>query len=300
LGILFSEMAKYVPDIKGHRWLILAPGRFNKPVAKNKQYTFTTKKGYKTAQECPFCLGNESGTPPEIDCIRKDDFWLVRTFANKYPITDIHEVIVHNPDHKKELEEYDNREILSLFQMYQKRLKALSSQGVPILFRNYGVSAGTSLPHPHSQVIVLPHQINLESLFLEPVKNLVLDNNFFVLYCPDFSQYPYEAWITSKECSKYELNSPELAEIKLEKFNNEELLDLGQMLQKTITGLKKILGEFDYNYYVSPKPPFYLRLIPRIVTRGGFELGTGLSTNTLDPAEAAAKLKQVIQTSPRG
>jgi len=287
-------MAKYIPDIRSHRWVILAPSRFGKPVADNKNYAISTKNGIKIAQQCPFCPGNESKTPTEVDCINKNGLWLVRVFANKYPITDIHEVIVHNPDHCKKIESYDKEEILALFKMYQTRLKALKEQGVPILFRNYGTNAGTSLPHPHSQIIVLPQQINLESLFLEPIKNLILENKYFVLYCPDFSQYPYEIWITHKDCSKYELTAPELKQIELQKFKDDELLDLGLLLQKAVRGLKKILGEFSYNYYVAPRPPFYLRLIPRIVTRGGFELGTGLSTNTLDPAKAAEDLRKVI------
>ena len=288
-------MAKYIPDIKSHRWVILTPGRLGKPAASNKDYTISTKNGLKVAQECPFCPGNEAKTPPEIDSIKKDELWLVRAFSNKYPITDIHEVIIHSPDHCQDLEDFSDEQLLALFRIYKKRLTTLSSQGVPILFRNHGVTAGTSLPHPHSQVIVLPQQINLESLFLEPVKNMVLDNNHFVLYCPDFSQYPYEVWITHKDCSKYEFGASELLEIKLEHFNDEELLDLGQLVQKTLKGLQKILGKFDYNYYIAPKPPFYLRLIPRVVTRGGFELGTGLSTNVLDPAVAAEELKKVIR-----
>ena len=285
-------MAKYIPDIRNNRWVILAPTRFSKPKANNKDYTITTKNGLKIAQECPFCLGNEDTTPPEIDSIIKNELWTVRAFSNKYPITDIHEVIVHSPDHFKDIEQFGDSELLDLFTLYQNRVKALSLQGVPILFRNYGVSAGTSIPHPHSQIIVLPGQINLESLALEPVKNLVYENAYFVLYCPDFSQYPYEIWITHKDCAKYETNAPELFDINFKSFNKEELLDLGKLLQKTILALQKILGKFDYNYYVSPKPPFYLRLIPRLVTRGGFELGTGLSTNTLDPTQAAAELKK--------
>lgn len=290
-------MAKYIPDIKSRRWVILAPGRFGKPSASNSDYTIISKNGFKLAKECPFCLGNEDKTPPEIDSLKKNDQWQVRVFGNKFPITDIHEVIVHSPDHCRDLEDFSDQQLLALFKIYQKRLTALANQGVPILFRNYGVSAGTSLPHPHSQIIVLPQQINLESLYLEPVKNMVLENNYFVLYCPDFSQYPYEIWITHKDCSKYELGAPELLEIKLNEFTDEELLDLAKLLQKTIKAMQKNLGKFDYNYYISPKPPFYLRLIPRLITRGGFELGTGLSTNTLDPTEAAEDLKEALSSN---
>jgi UDPglucose--hexose-1-phosphate uridylyltransferase len=291
-------MTKYIPDFSSRRWVILAPGRFSKPKATNQEYSITNNNGLKYAKECPFCLGNESLTPPEIDRIAQGNSWLVRTFSNKYPITDIHELIVHHPDHFRDIEDFDAKEMLALMQMYQKRLQALRLNGVPILFRNKGQSAGTSLPHPHSQVIVLPQQINLEALTLEPVKNIILDNAYFVLYCPDFSQYPYEIWIAHKKSQSLELSSRDQQEVRFENFSESELADLGMLLQKALRALTEILGQFDYNYYFSPNPPFYLRLIPRIMTRGGFELGTGLSTNTLDPSEAAEKLKELI--SPRG
>ena len=288
-------MAKYIPDIRSLRWVILAPGRFGKPNFNHKKYELKTHNGLKIADDCPFCPGNENLTPLEVDSISKDHSWAVRAFGNKYPITDIHEIIVHHPDHLKDIEEFDQTELLNLMQMYQRRLKALSVQGVPILFRNKGVSSGTSIPHPHSQIIVLPEQINLQSLALEPVKNVVLDNNYFVLYCPDFSQYPYEVWITHKECAKHEVGDPAVDKITLESFSEAELLDLGQLLQKVLNALRKTLDNFDYNYYISPKPPFYLRLVPRLLIRGGFEIGTGLSTNTLDPQDAAENLKKMIK-----
>jgi len=288
-------MTKYIPDFSSRRWVILAPGRFNKPKVTNHEYTVTDKGGLKFAAECPFCPGNEHLTTPEIDRSTRGESWQVRIFSNKYPITDIHEVIVHHPDHLRDLEDFTEPEMLALMQMYQKRLRALRLSGVPILFRNKGETAGTSLPHPHSQIIVLPQQINLEALTLEPVKNIILDNNYFVLYCPDFSQYPYEIWISHKKSQSLEITSQAQQEIRFEDLGEAELIDLGMLLQKALLALGKILNSFDYNFYFSPKPPFYLRLIPRIMTRGGFELGTGLSTNTLDPAQAAEELRKLIK-----
>ena len=48
---------------------------------------------------------------------------------------------------------------------------------------------------------------------------------------------------------------------------------------------------FGYNYYIYPKENWYLRVIPRFVHRAGFELGTGLQVNVIDPFDAAAELK---------
>jgi hypothetical protein len=37
-----------------------------------------------------------------------------------------------------------------------------------------------------------------------------------------------------------------------------------------------------------------LRLIPRFVNRAGFELGTGLSVNIVDPKDAAEEIKNIL------
>lgn len=235
-------------------------------------------------------MGNEKDTPGEVDLISNEKHWLVRTFANKFPITDIHEVIVHTPDHYKEIPEMTPTEMNNLMIMYQRRLKVLGKEGVPIIFRNKGVEAGTSLLHPHSQIIVIPSQVNLEALSLEPIKNKVLENESFVAYCPDFSQYPYEVWIAHRSCEHIEIGSKDLSAITFNSFTPEELERLGAILKQVIHTMGKFLDGFDYNYYIGPKPPFYLRIIPRIYIRGGFEIGTGLSTNIIDPVLASEEI----------
>ncbi|MCR4326311.1 MAG: hypothetical protein NUV52_01500, partial [Candidatus Roizmanbacteria bacterium] len=254
---------------------------------------------YSIASDCPFCPGNESQTPKEIDRIVGTDNaisqWLTRVIPNQYPITDIHEIIIHNPDHCKEIEDLSLFEMKQVMIMYQKRLQTLSNDGVPILFRNKGEIAGTSMPHPHSQIIVLPKQINLGALSLEPLHNIVYRNNYFVMYCPDFSQYPYEVWITHSRLIGIEIRSEVVSNVNFTAFTPEELEDLGAIMQELIRAMKKLLGDdFAYNYYISPYPPFYLRIIPRVLIRGGFELGTGLSTNTVDPRDAAEELKKYL------
>lgn len=285
-------MAKYIPDSKSHRWVILAPSRENKPHATINTYHITQQNGMKIAKTCPFCPGNEEHTPCEIEKMQGPDGWQIRVFANKFPITDVHEVIVHHPDHTKEIEQMTEEELRLLFVVYQRRIIKLSQDGVPILFRNKGVDAGTSLPHPHSQIILLPKQINLEALSLEPIKNIVIENSLFVSFCPDFSQYPYEVWIAHKNCMNQEVSAPALLSVDFARFSEEELSHVSKMLKTTLVALEKMLDGFSYNYYISPTPPFYLRIIPRVLIRGGFELGTGLSTNTVDPVKAALEIQK--------
>jgi len=289
-------MAKYIPDSRNHRWVILATGRDGRPKATNREYRLVKQDGITVSPDCPFCVGNEHKTPGEIMRIKDERYgWKIRVFRNKYPITDIHEVIVHNPDHNKDIDRMDEKNFIDLFTVYQKRIAILREEGIPIVFRNKGERAGSSIPHAHSQIILLPKQINLEALGLEPIKNKVRENNYFVAYCPDFSQYPYEVWIAHKNSESMEIGSQSLRKIDFVDFGQQELVDLGILLKNSLFSLRKVIGhEFPYNYYIAPHPPFYLRIIPRIVVRGGFELGTGLSTNIIDPTDAAKALRKTI------
>ncbi|MEO0192855.1 MAG: galactose-1-phosphate uridylyltransferase, partial [candidate division WOR-3 bacterium] len=58
---------------------------------------------------CPFCPGNEGMTPPEI--MRVGEPWRVRVFPNKYPATDLHEVIVDSPRHGVSLSELSDDDL---------------------------------------------------------------------------------------------------------------------------------------------------------------------------------------------
>ena len=50
---------------------------------------------------------------------------------------------------------------------------------------------------------------------------------------------------------------------------------------------------FSYNFYIHHAKNWFLRIIPRLVHRAGFELGTGLSVNVIDPTIAAEELKAI-------
>src|SRR3990167_6751098 len=89
-------MAKYVPDVSSRRWVIIADGRENRPDEMDDSMPQSDK--------CPFCAGNEHLTPHETyrvgDGAPGEPGWKVRVIANKYPITDAHEVIIHSPSEK--------------------------------------------------------------------------------------------------------------------------------------------------------------------------------------------------------
>lgn len=274
-------MAKYVPDILSKRWVIISPQRLGRPGVDGKKY------------HCPLCEGHEKETPPEVlryGAGEKDKRgWKVRVVPNKYPITDVHEVIIHSPHHERDIEDLPLAQVELIFQAYRERFNLYKKKGQVIIFCNHGKHAGASLDHPHSQLVVIPAQINLDTLSREPLANIVSENKFFNVYCPDFSQWPYEVWVAPKKGGSV-----------FGDISHEEMIDLIDLLQKIIRSIKKVyvknrLGDlpFGYNYYIYPKEDWYLRITPRFIHRAGFELGTGLSVNIVDPFEASLGLKSL-------
>lgn len=282
-------MAKFVPDIKTQRWIVIAPARNDRP----DEHAMP-----ESVKACAFCPGNEKYTPSEImragTGVINQPGWKIRVVPNLYPITDIHEVIIHSPDHKKDIADFDIEQNAALLAVYRERYLAHMEDGQVMIFSNHGEHAGASLAHPHSQLVVLPKQINLDALVREPIHNVVDDNNYFVTYCPDFSQWPFEVWISPKKEGSI------FADI-----NDEEIKDLAEILKLALSRLNVIYNQpetkkihstapFAYNYYIHHGKNWFIRIIPRLVHRAGFELGTGLSVNVVDPTEAARELKDIV------
>lgn len=287
-------MAKYVPDIKTQRWVIISPRRLTRPDS--------IEQPPKNAPSvCPFCVGNEHLTPPEVYRLgpgEKDKpGWLVRVIPNKFPITDTHEVIIHSPDDAKDIEELPLEQVVRILNVYRDRYRAHEADGQVLIFCNHGLHSGASLTHPHAQLVVVPKQINLDSLFREPINNMVEENTYFVTYCPDFSQWPYEVWI-----------APKVEGLKFSDTGEKELTDLAAVFQRALKGVRAIYDNpakqhlhagvaFGYNFYIFHGTNWFIRVIPRFIHRAGFELGTGLNVNVVDPIEAAEQLRTILSSS---
>ena len=277
-------MARYVPDVLSRRWVIISPQRISRP----EDVTITKEK------ICPFCPGNEKITPPEVyrigDGNSNEPGWRVRVIPNKYPITDFHEVIIHSPDHQKDIEDLSLDHVSLIIKTYKERFNFYRKKGQVLIFDNHGQHSGASLTHPHSQLVVIPFQINLDTLSREPLNNQVEENQYFDVYCPDFSQWPYEVWIAPKKQSGV-----------FGDINDEEIKDLSQLIKRVINKLHQIFDQkklsmeeaFGYNYYIYPQENWYMRIIPRFIHRAGFELGTGLSVNIIDPIQAGEEIKNI-------
>lgn len=161
------------------RWVIVDTDNPKTPKDYNAEI-HTQKAG-----PCPFCYGNESVTPFEIESFRDPQTtantpgWHVRVVPNKFPalriegnldkkgsgIYDIvngigaHEVLIETPYHNKDFPDLLEEEVQAVISMIRRRILDLEKDKrfkYIMVFKNYGPAAGASLEHPHTQIIALP------------------------------------------------------------------------------------------------------------------------------------------------
>lgn len=290
-------MARFVPDSKTGRWVIIAPARISRP---HDNVATPDIVG-----QCVFCPGNEKLNPDElfrVGGMPGDASWTLRVIKNKFPITDLHEVIIHSPDHEKDIDQLPLSQVELILTTYRQRYNyhMTAQNGKVLIFNNHDVHAGASIKHPHSQLVVVPKQIHLDVIPREPEQNVIVKTKFFTVYCPDFSQWPYEVWLTPTETQTLfgAITDEEIADLavilqKILGFIIKKFSQVGALGQKVETASRT--GDIPYNYYIYHGADWYLRIIPRLIHRAGFELGTGLSVNIVDPAQAAKEYQEGLR-----
>lgn len=288
---------RFIQNPLSNKWIILAPRRASRP---------DVSKGSKDV--CPFCPGKESdekevyriparnAEPRDAGGGGKegDSNWQVRVLPNKYPFAPIHEIIVHSPDHHKNFGELDTVSVELIFKAYRQRYQTNTKYGQVYIFHNRGEAGGESLPHPHSQLVVIPSEIKLE---IQPPQKInqtnseYIETNHFYIFCPETSEWPDEAWMVPKSNITRSTSSGQ--KLKFGDIADEEITDLSFSLSRLIQILSLRHGnEFPFNFYISPERNWYLRITPRLKIIGGLEIGTGVFVNTQDPKETISFIKE--------
>jgi UDPglucose--hexose-1-phosphate uridylyltransferase len=233
-----------------------------------------------------------------------------------------HEVIVESPEHNKDLWELDQSQVAAVIECYRQRylaFEAAESLRHVLIFRNHGINAGTSLVHPHSQLIagpVLPHQIRLElvgsSEYWEYLgkcvfcaiidhesrgdERTVLQTDHFIVVTTFAARYPFETWVLPRRHS-----------IRFADMSEEEAADFAAVLRETLGRLARCLGRPSYNFAIHSAPAaehnvrayhWHLEIYPRMTTFGGFELGSDIYINVTAPEEAAHYLREAAAPAP--
>lgn len=264
---------RYLQNAISKKWVIFAPRRAKRPdVAKGPEPL------------CPFCLGREK-EEPEVYRIGGTapygEDWQVRVVQNKFPFAPIHEIVIHSPDHHKNFDELPLSQVELIIKTYKNRFVTHQNKGQVYIFNNHGKAGGESLPHPHTQIAVVPSEVILDLPRLEEPEDGELEIGNFLIFCPPTSQWPDETWIVPKKRGRI---FTEIDDIEINEF--------ALVLQRLIQIFSTRHGhEFPFNFYIYPGGDWYLRLIPRVKSIGGFELGTGIFVNTQDPKETLEFIK---------
>ena len=277
-------------------------------------------------------------TPPESARIVRDGKWQVRVTPNKFAALSsqgelvrsldglkrtvsgvgIHEVVVETPDHSKTTALLPQEDVELIIRCYKDRYFAITDdprvEHVTI-FKNHGAGAGTSLEHPHSQIIatpIIPPEIRnrmevglrfydeygqcifckvmLEEL-AERVR-VVHETPHFVSFVPFASLTPFSLWIFPRR------HMASFGEIQ-----PEEIRDLAYMLRLILAKVYYGLGDPDFNYVIRTAPcenrytryyHWYITLVPRLSKLAGFEMGSGMYINTTLPETSAEFLRNVV------
>lgn len=116
----------------------------------------------------------------------------------------------------------------------------------------------------------------------------------FIAIKPFASRYEWEVHIMPLQHQADYINASE-----------EDLADFARVLKRTMQRLDAVLGGAQYNYFLHSLPHdpdhegcdhsyhWHLEICPRTSIPTGFELGSGLFVNTVNPEEAAAELRNV-------
>ena len=270
---------------------------------------------------CPFCPGNERDTPPEVARAGSGEpdtpGWSVRVVPNLFPIvgsedagpgaTGAHEVVILSPHHGRAFHHLDDEQATQVLTVLRDRTRVHAETGssyVQVLV-NHGQAAGASIAHPHAQVLAVdfvpPAVAVAIERFAATDDDLLLADQTEALdagtgivvgdeiraWCPTAAASPFETRLAASG-----------AGARFEAATDGEVLGVAIVLRNVLAAMSRALGSPAYNVVVHSAPnadatvPYHwwVEVLPRISVLAGFELGTGLAVNTVDPAVAARRL----------
>ncbi|URZ03781.1 DUF4931 domain-containing protein [Clostridium felsineum] len=294
--------------------VIINKRRAERPIELKNKDIIERKVQYE--KECPFCVGNEYKTPLVIYNTNKP--YYVKVSENKYPIVKEkskdnkeifgqHYVVVEGKNHSDNMHEFTKDQLKEIIKAYEYTVdKLYENEDIKYvqIFKNCGKDAGASLKHPHSQIVginIMPDKIseeiennkkyykkNGECFYCSTLKNeiknkkrIIKEGNYFTAFCPYDSMYQYKVTIIK---NKHKSNFC---------LNDLEMMELAEIIALVLRKLNNIKENCSYNicfHFLKEENDFYhfyLDIIPRLNPMGGFELGTGIMINTVDPDIAA-------------
>jgi UDPglucose--hexose-1-phosphate uridylyltransferase len=313
------------------RWVVIAGDRSERPFA---FLTRRLPVEDDPERPCPFCSEDEDGTRPALESYGESGQWQVRVVPNRYPAfggTDpmvvthlgpvftqapasgIHEVFVLTPDHNGSWA--DLSDVHAALVMAALRDRMAEHSTIPGLrysqaVVNCGREAGASLEHPHGQLLSMPFVPGETASELagfarfqgncllcavadaeeEANYRIVLADERVVVVSPFWSGTPYEMLIVPRH------HGPHLF-----RAEPDDLAAMGSSIRVALSALRARLGDIAYNimfhsapFRVSGDYHWHVHILPKVTTRGGFELGSGVLINVVHPERAAQELRAEV------
>lgn len=305
------------------RWVTVTGDRANRPAAFDERSLRVESED----RPCPFCAGHEEAQPPALETHSTSGRWLVRIVPNRYPAfygrdplavthlgpvftrapaSGIHEVLVLTPAHDGSWADLDVDQVDLVMGALRDRMEAHARvEGVRYTqaIVNHGREAGASINHPHGQLLgvpFVPRDIAEEEAGfarfvggclmcttleaeVEAGHRTVLEDDLAVVVCPYWSGTPFELLVI-----------PRAHEAHMGRSKPADVGGVGRALRTALRVLRERLGDVAYNvvFHTSPHGHdgefhWHAHVLPKLTTRAGFELGTGVLINIVPPEAAA-------------
>jgi UDPglucose--hexose-1-phosphate uridylyltransferase len=309
------------------RWVVIAGERAQRP-SDFLPRRLPVEDG--PPRPCPFCPGQDNDIAPVLETRGADGQWEVRVVPNLYPAfsgndamvvthlgpvhtqapaSGVHDVVILTPEHALSWADLSAEHSALVMGALRDRMSAHSqipglrySQAVV----NCGREAGASVEHPHGQLLSMPfipgEAANEMAGFarfqgncllcavieaeLESQHRVVYADDRVAIICPFWSGTPFEMLIL-----------PRNHEGHLHTADPDDLAAIGHSVQMALAALRSRLGDVAYNMMFHSAPfrgqadfHWHVHLVPKISTRGGFEMGSGVLINVVPPERAADDL----------
>jgi UDPglucose--hexose-1-phosphate uridylyltransferase len=238
--------------------------------------------------------------------------------ADARPATGRHEVVVESPQHDGDLRTATAAQAAAVLRAMRERCRRLAADrpAAIVVFRNHGRAAGTSLRHPHSQIVSLdqappglqrrwdrarihfartgrPLHDDLAAAERSDAARVVADTGAVLVYQPKAAATPHQTVLLPADDAA-----------GLAGASDEALDAVAAMLPAVAAALADVRDDPAYNLVVHAGPVndpaahrwyrWHIGLYPRVARRAGLEIATGLGVNPAVPERTAPVLRAAL------
>lgn len=228
-----------------------------------------------------------------------------------------HHDLLITRDHGKNFSQLSPANAREVFKAFAERYRALSAEkeiSYVSIFHNWGPRAGATVYHPHYQIISIPvippnvyHSLEGSQRYFSKhhacvhcemikwerskKKRVVVETDRAIAFTPFVSQDSFEVRIFPKRHLPY-----------FEDASESDRNAVADILQKVLQRVTRNMHDTDYNFFLHTGPVrnkrsyghyhWHVEVYPKFNTQAGFEYGTGIEINSVDPDLAAQILRK--------